>query len=131
MDNIFVWTLKNYSVHSFKECLFFVLYKFCFLLLPNNTLHVMFCIYICYWNIFQYKYIIQITFHVVKQSCARVTSKSYLFTLFYIYHLFPFCLKFVLFHEAFLLLRCSITLVYSYVENSKHIYLLNDLLSIV
>ena len=39
-------------------------------------------IYICYWNTFQYKYTIQITFHVVKQSHAQVTSK--LFVYFYI-----------------------------------------------
>ena len=67
--------LKNYSIQSFKECLFFVFCLFCFLLLSNNTLHVMFYTYICYWNTFQYKYIIQFTFHVVKQSHARVTSR--------------------------------------------------------
>ena len=37
----------------------------------------MFYTYICYWNIL--KYIIQITFHVAKQSHARVTS----FTLYF------------------------------------------------
>ena len=30
----------------------------------------MFYPYICYWNTFQYKYIVQITFDVVKQSYA-------------------------------------------------------------
>ena len=45
------------------------------LFLSNNTLHVMFSTYICYWNTIQYKYI-QITFHVVKQYHARVFSKD-------------------------------------------------------
>ena len=43
--NIFVWKIEK-------------LLMFCFLLLSNNTLHVMFYTYICYWNTFQYKYII-------------------------------------------------------------------------
>ena len=73
--------MKNYSIQYFKECLFFIFCLFCFLLLSINTLHVMFYTYICYWNTFQYKYIIQITFHVVKQSHARVTSKD-IFLLF-------------------------------------------------
>ena len=71
--------LKNYSIQSFqkhlwKEILVFCL--FCFLLLSNNSLQVLFYIYICYWNTFQYKYNTQITFHVVKQSHARVFSKD-------------------------------------------------------
>ena len=66
--------LRKYSIQYFKECLFFVSCFFCFLLLSNNTLHVMVYTYI--WNVFQYKYIIQITFHVVKQYHARVTSKE-------------------------------------------------------
>ena len=65
--------LKKYSIQSFKECLCFVFCLFCFLLLSNNTLHVMFYTYICYWNTFQYKYI---TFHAVKQSHERMTSKD-------------------------------------------------------
>ena len=36
--------------------------------------------YTCYWNTFQYKYI-QITFHVVKQYHARVTSKYFFYSL--------------------------------------------------
>ena len=68
--------LKNYSIQSFKECLFFISCLFCFLLLSNNALHVIFYAYICYWNTFQYKCIIHITFHVVKQSHARMTSKD-------------------------------------------------------
>ena len=73
--------LKNYSILIFQR-MFFVFYLFCFLsLFFTNILHVMFYTYICYWNTFQYKYIIQITFHVVKQSHARVTSKD-LFTLY-------------------------------------------------
>ena len=96
--------LKNYSIKSFKECLFFVFCLFCFLLLllllllSNNTLYVMFYTYICYWNIFQYKYIIQITYHIVKQSHARVTSKDIclLFSILFLC-LFPYCLDFVYF----------------------------------
>ena len=57
--------MKNCSTQSFKECLFFVLFLFCFLLLSNNTLHVMSYAYICYWNTIQYKYIIQITLYTV------------------------------------------------------------------
>ena len=80
---------------------------FVFLLLSNNTLHVMFYTYICYWNTFQYKYIIQITFDVAKQSRARVTSKD-IFLLFVIlfFCLFLYCLGSFLFHEALLLLHC-------------------------
>ena len=63
--------LNNPLIQSFKECLFFVLCLFCFLLLSYNTLHVLHVFlytYICYGNTFQYKYFIQITFHVAKQS---------------------------------------------------------------
>ena len=63
----------------------------------------MFYTYICYWNTFHYKHIIQITFHVVKLSHVRVTSKD-------ICSLFPFYLDFVLFHKALLLYRCLIDL---------------------
>ena len=79
--------MKNYSTQFFKECLFFVFCLFCFLLLSNNTLHVMFYTYICYWNTFQYKYITLITFHVVKQSHVRVTSKDIclLLIMFFVY----------------------------------------------
>ena len=72
--------LKNYWIQAFKEWFLFFLFSACLL---SNTLHVMFYTYICYWNIFQYKYIIQITFHVVTQPHARVTSKD-LFTLYHI-----------------------------------------------
>ena len=79
--------MKNYSTKFFKECLFFVFCLFCFLLLSKNTLHVMFYTYICYWNTFQYKYITLITFHVVKQSHVRVTSKDIclLLIMFFVY----------------------------------------------
>ena len=72
----------------------------------------MFYSYICYWNIFHYKCIIEITFHVVKQSHAQVTWKDIclLFIILFIY-LFSFRLDFALFHEALLLLRCLIDLV--------------------
>ena len=44
---------------------------------PGPTFPVcLFYTYICYWNAFQNKYITQITFHVLKQSHARVTSKE-------------------------------------------------------
>ena len=64
--------LKNYSIQSLKECLLFVFCMFCFLLLSNNTLHVMFYTYICYWN-----------------TCRKTIScvsdfKSYLLTLYLI-----------------------------------------------
>ena len=77
--------MKNYSTQSVKECLFFVFCLFCFLLLSNNTIHLMFYTYICHWNTFHYKYIIQIPFHVVKQSHVRVTSKNFcsLFIMFF------------------------------------------------
>ena len=89
--------LKNYSIQFFKECLFFV-FVFRFLLLSNNIFHVMFYTYICYWNTFQYNYTIyitQITFHVVKQSHAPVTSKDIclLFIILFLC-LFSFCLDF-------------------------------------
>ena len=50
----------------------------------------MFYTYICYWNTFQYKYIVQITFHVVKQSHVRMTSKDIclLFIIFFTYFRF-------------------------------------------
>ena len=68
----------------------------------------MFYTYICYWDTFQYKYI---TFHVVKRSHARVTSKDIclLFIILFLC-LFPFCLNFTLFHEALLLLLYLIIL---------------------
>ena len=90
-------------MQSFKEYLFFVFCLLCFWLLSNNTLHVIFYTYICYSNTFQYKYIIQSTFHVEKQSHARVTLKGIclLFITLFIC-LFPFCIDFVLFQEALL-----------------------------
>ena len=60
--------LKNDSIQSFQECSFFVFCLFCFLLLSNSTLHVIFYTYICYWNTF---------------SCAG-DYKRYLFTLHHI-----------------------------------------------
>ena len=54
---------------SFSAC-------FVFLLLSDNILHLMFYTFICYWNTFQYQYILQITFHVEKQYHVRVTSKE-------------------------------------------------------
>ena len=104
--SIFAWKIEIFSIQSFKECLFFVFCLFCcFLLLSNNTLHLMFYCYICYWSTFQYKHIIQIT--VVKQSDARVTSKD-ICLFFIVLFLCPFssCLDFVFFNETLLLLCC-------------------------
>ena len=97
-------SLKNYIIQSFKECLFSAFCLFRFLLLSNNTLLFMFYTYICHWNMFQNKYIRQITFHVVKHSPAQVTSKDIclLFIILFL-RLFLFCLDFVLFCEALLL----------------------------
>ena len=88
--------LKNYSIKSLKECLFFVFCLCWFLSLSNNTLHVMFYTYICYWNTFKYTWITQITFHGVKQSHSRVTSKDiYLLFIIFFLCLFLSCLDFV------------------------------------
>ena len=103
LDNVFILIflyekLKNCSMQSFKECLFFVFCLFC-LLLSNNTLYVVFYTYICCWNTFQYKYIIQITTRAVKQSHTRVTSKD-ICLLFHVLFLclFSFCLDFSFTH---------------------------------
>ena len=112
---LFYEKLKNWSMQSFKECLFFVFCLFCFLLLSNNTLHVMCYTYICYWNIFQYKYVIQITFHVVKQFHARVTSKDIYLLFIILFFYFRFILTFFLFREAVLFLHCLINLGYRYI----------------
>ena len=109
MYNIFVWKIEKLLNTIFKECLFFVFCLICFLLLSGNTLHITFCTYICYWNTFQYKCIIQITFHVVKQSHARVTWKDISLS-----HYFFAYSRFVstLFYEALLLLLKFLSLVF-------------------
>ena len=100
--------MKNYSTQPFKECLFFIFCLFYFLFLSNNTLHIMLYTYICYWNTFQYKYIIQITFHVIKQS--HVTSKD-ICLLFMIYLLFAyFC--FIL--TSFYFMKLSSSLIFNW-----------------
>ena len=108
--------MKNYSIQSSKECLFFVFCLFCFLLLSNNTLHLMFYTYICYSNIFQYKYIIQI--NCPKTILCACDFKIYLFNIYHIISLFIFvCLDFILFHEPLILLCCLthfMLLVFSY-----------------
>ena len=103
---------KNYSMQSLEDFFFFVFFLFCFFLLSNNTLHVMSC---TYRNTFHDKYIMQITFHVVKRSYVQVTSKDIclLFIILFIY-LFPFSLDFVLLHKALLLFCYIIDLLYSY-----------------
>ena len=75
--------LKNYSIKFSKNVCFFLFCLFCFLSLPSNTLHVLFYTYTYYWNTFQYKYIMQITFRIVKQSHAQVTSKDFVYSLSY------------------------------------------------
>ena len=109
--------LKNYSIKFFNESLFFLFCLFWFLSLSNNTLHVMFYTYICYWNIFQYNYIIQITFHVLKKSHARVILKDVYFLLCYF---FPF--------YYMKLSPCSLfswPCVQLHLKVPKHIYVLN------
>ena len=64
--------LKNFSIQSFKECLFFIFCLFCFLLLSNNTLHVILWTYVRYWNTFQYKYV------------SASDFQRYFFTLYHI-----------------------------------------------
>ena len=77
--------VKNYLLQSFKECLFFVFCLFFFfLLLSSNTLHVMVNTCICYWNTFQFKYIVEITFYVVKKFHVRLTSKDICFFLIFV-----------------------------------------------
>ena len=112
MNNIFVWKFEKPLNTIFQRMFLFV----CFLLLANTTLYVIFYTHICYWNTFQYKYIIQITFHVVKQSHVRLTSNDIclLFIILFL-SVLSFCLNFVLFPEALLLLCCLIDLVYSYI----------------
>ena len=121
--------LKNYSIQSFEDffclfVLFFVFCWFCFLLLSNNTIHVMFSTSICYWNTFQYKYITQITFHVVKQSHAQVTPK-YICLLFILFVTFS-----VLSQLCFILWSSPPPLLFNwprvqlYLKVPNHIYIL-------
>ena len=101
--NIFVWKIEKVTNTIFQRMLVFFFCLFCFLLLSNNTLHVMFHTYLCYWNKFQYKYITEITFHVQKQFHAWVTSKGIcLLVIILLISLFRFCIDFVLFNEALL-----------------------------
>ena len=84
--------LKNYPIQSFKECLFFIFCLFYFLLLSNNTLHLMFYTYIVTET--HFNNIIQVA--VVKQSHERVTSKNIcLFFIMLFLCLFLFCLDLV------------------------------------
>ena len=116
--------MYNYFVKKKKKLLntiFQIIFVFrflpVFLLLSNNTLHVMFYTYICYWNIFQYNYIIQITFHVLKKSHARVILKDVYFLLCYF---FPF--------YYMKLSPCSLfnwPCVQLHLKVPKHIYVLN------
>ena len=83
MHNIFVWKIEKLLNKIFKKCLFFVFCLFCFLSFCSNTHHIMFYTYTCYWNTIQYKYVTQITFRIVKQSHAQVTSKDFVYSLSY------------------------------------------------
>ena len=77
-SRVWYFCMKNWNTapYNLANYVFFSVFcLFCFLL-SKNTLRVMFYTYVCYWNTFQYKYI-QITFHVVKQYDARVTSKYF------------------------------------------------------
>ena len=116
MYDIFAWKIEKLLNTIFQRMLVLRFLLVLFLLLFNNTLHVMFYTYICYWNTFQYKYIMQITFHVVKQSHVWMSSKDIcLLCIILFLCLFSFCLDSILFHEALLLLRCFIDPVYSYI----------------
>ena len=112
---------------SFSACIDFLC-----ACLSNNTLHVMFYTYTSYWNTFQYKYAIQITFHVVKRSHGRASTKDiYLLFVILFLCLFLFCLNFVLFLKALLLLRCLIDLVHRCILKFPIIYTFwRDMLSI-
>ena len=112
LSHIFVWKIEKLLNPIFQR-MFIFRFLLALFFLFNNTLHVIFYTYICYWSRFQYKYI---TFHVVKQSHAGVTSKDIcLFFIILFLCLFLFFLNFILFHEALLFLRCLIDLVYSYI----------------
>ena len=81
---------KNYSRQSFTESLFFIFCLFSFLLLSNNTLHVMFYIYICY--LYLYLLLKRISIQKPYFSCRKTIScatdfKRYLFTLYHIIYL--------------------------------------------
>ena len=78
MYNTFVWRTEKLLNKIFQRMLF-----------SNNTLHVMFYTYICYWNIFQYKSIIQLNSVHNCFSCRKTIScaigfKIYLFNLYHI-----------------------------------------------
>ena len=62
----------------------------------------MFYTYTCDWNTFQYKYAVQITFHVVKQSHERGSTKDiYLLFVILFLCLFLFCLNFLKLSSSF------------------------------
>ena len=105
---IFYMITKNWKT---VQSLFFFLFLLSFLLLSNNTLHVMLHSYISYWNTFQYKCTLHYYFSCRKTISARVTSEDICFILILLFPcLFPFCLDFILFNEA-LLLWCLTGLV--------------------
>ena len=79
MYNLFVWKSEKLFITVFQRM--FVLF---FLLLSSNTLHVMVNTCICYWNTFQFKYIVEITFYVVKKFHVRLTSKDICFFLIFV-----------------------------------------------
>ena len=84
--------LKNYSIQSFKECLYFVFCLFGFSLLLSSTLHLMCFTYICYWNL------VSIKVHYTNYSSCRKTIscasdfERYSFT---VYHIFLYLLYFM------------------------------------
>ena len=73
----------------------------------------MFFTYICYWNTFHYKYIIQAAVHAVKESHAPVILKEICLLFIIFLCLFPCFLDFILFPEGYL--HCLIDLAYSYI----------------
>ena len=74
MYNIFVWKIEKLLNTIFQRMFAFCL--FYFLLLSKNTFHVMLYTCICYWNTFHHKWIIQITFNIVKQCKNNLTSRQ-------------------------------------------------------
>ena len=104
-------------MQSFKEFLFSVFCLFCLSLLSNNTFHVILYTYICYWNKFQCKYIIQITFHVEKQFHARVTQKIFVYSLsYYLFACFYFVSLKITWHRGRLNKKVKIERVSNWID---------------
>ena len=114
------WKTSRYNISknvcsSLSACFLFLL----LLLLSNNTHHVLFYNYICYWNPFQY------IIHYTNLFSCRKTMREWLQKICLLlttptFCLSLFCLDYALFHEALLLLRC----IQLYLKVLNHIYVL-------